>query len=171
MSSGDPFLLAPFLRAFQGAPGASLLDLGCGTGRHAHALGLAGFRVCALDADLDALATARSLYPGLVCCAGEAGALPFAVPVFDAVVCIDVLHWSAHAAAFEAAWREAWRVLRPGGLFCARLRFREFSAPEANWFLADRGMLDALAAGGGGEWVEPATRDGDSGMFLLRKPA
>jgi SAM-dependent methyltransferase len=127
--------------------------------------------VCALDFDVDALSTARILYPGLAACAGRAEAPPFAASVFDGVVCIDVLHWCADATAFEAAWKGAWEALRPGGIFFARLRMRgEGSEPGEGWFLADRKMLEGMAARDGGEWLLTLTRDGDSVVFLLRKP-
>jgi len=152
------------------SPGASILDLGCGTGRHADVLQREGFRVCGVDFDLDALSTARALYPGLAVCAARAEALPFAAAAFDAVVCVDVLHWSADAAAFDATWRAAWEALRPGGAFCARLKTREFALDAAaGWFLADRQMLEERVARDGGEWVVPVTQDGDSAYFRVRK--
>ncbi|MCD6023146.1 MAG: methyltransferase type 11 [Fibrobacteria bacterium] len=163
-----PFDLTPYLASL--APASRVLDLGSGTGRRAEALRSAGFRVCALDLDVDALSTARSLYPGLAACAGRAEAPPFAAAVFDGVVCIDVLHWCADATAFEAAWKGAWEVLRPGGVFFARLRTREFAPESEGWFLADRRLLEELAARVGGEWLPTLTRDGDSVIFLLRKP-
>jgi ubiquinone/menaquinone biosynthesis C-methylase UbiE len=178
----DSFSLAETSFLERLAPGAVVLDLGCGTGRHAHTLSLGlsstgGFRVCALDEDVDALSTAQSLYSPeeragrVLFCAGRAQSLPFAAAVFDAVVCIDVLHWSADAAAFDAAWREAWRALRPGGVFCARLRIRDFAtASESGWFLADRQRVEDAVAQGGGEWLEPITRDGDSALLIVRKP-
>lgn len=162
-----PLELAPFLASLP--PGARVLDLGSGTGRQAEAVRSAGFSVCALDFDVDALSTARSLYPGLAACAGRAEASPFAAAVFDGVVCIDVLHWCADARAFEAAWRGAWEVLRPGGIFLARLRIREFASESEGWFLAERRMLEQLAARAGGEWLMPITQDGDSGCFALKK--
>jgi tellurite methyltransferase len=171
MQDLSPFTLAPFLAALM--PTASLvLDLGCGTGRHAHALRQAGLRVHALDLDVDALETARSLYADVTWCAGRMEALPFAAAAFDAVACIDVLHWSRDAEAFAAAWRGAWDVLRPGGLFFARLRIRDLAPrPDGEWFLADRKWLEQLVERDGGEWLQPLAGDGDSVVLLLRKPA
>lgn len=174
-----------------------VLDLGCGTGLHARELARAGRRVAGLDLDLDALETARFLQegeagdnaeaarfapavPGYV--AGAARALPFKNACFDAVLAVDVLHWSEDAGAFDAAWDEAWRVLRPRGLWAARLRILEAHpgaeslaggrhrlATGAEWFLAARATLDARARGG--EWVEGPVPDGDgSARFVLRKP-
>lgn len=46
---------------------------------------------------------------------GDVGALPFPDGSFDAVVSLNGFHAFPQK---EAAWRETWRVLRPGGLFC-----------------------------------------------------
>jgi SAM-dependent methyltransferase len=181
----DPFLQGLAARL---APGASILDLGCGTGRHARALARAGFRVAGLDLDVDALETARFLQEpaggasrAASFAAGEARALPFRDGAFDAVLCLDVLHWSESAEAFDAAWAEARRVLRPRGLWAARLRLREeFPGAEplgggryrlatgAEWFLADRATLEARAREA--EWVEAPVADGDgAARFILRR--
>jgi tellurite methyltransferase len=170
------------------APGATVLDLGCGTGRHARALARAGLRVHAIDLDVDALETARSLAEdgeapaALSYAAGDAGALPFRDAAFDAALCADVLHWCADAAAFDRAWKEAWRVLRPGGVFGARLRLRDFApgaAPlgagryrletGAEWFLAERADLEARVSRAG-EWLQAPVSDGDgTARLILRK--
>jgi SAM-dependent methyltransferase len=170
------------------APGSLVLDLGCGTGRHAQALARAGFRVAGLDLDVDALETARFLQAAearaALFAAGDARALPFKDGAFDAVLCVDVLHWSESAEAFDAAWAEARRVLRPRGLWAARLRLREENpdaqavgggryrlASGAEWFLADRAALEARAAAGAkGEWVEAPVADGEgAARFVLRR--
>jgi SAM-dependent methyltransferase len=39
----------------------------------------------------------------------------------DAVICSAVLHFARDEDHFDAMTRELWRVLRPGGLFFARL--------------------------------------------------
>jgi len=184
----SPSLPPAFLGAL--APGSLVLDLGCGTGRHAQTLREAGLRVVGVDMDFDALSTARALYPSapdsstsrarVDYSAGHAGAIPCKDAAFDAVVCLDVLHWSADASAFEAAWREVFRVLRSGGLFYARLRVsrtREAATgAQDGWFLIDRAGLEALAGKWGAEWiVAPAGATGDpeedSVGILLRKPA
>jgi SAM-dependent methyltransferase len=169
MPSSHPFSLTSFLDG-RVLPGSFILDLGTGTGRHARALAEAGFRVHGLDIDVDALETARSFYPGIAWCAGRMEALPFAPAVFDLVVCVDVLHWSADAEAFEAAWRGAWDALKPGGVFFARLRIREFAPDSEGWFLVDRQGLEQRAARDRGEWLQSLSQDGDSVLFLLKKP-
>ena len=69
-------------------------------------------------------ALAAELAPGLPprTSASEAlEALSFADEDFDAVMASAVLHFARDEAHFEAMVRELWRVLRPGGLFFARL--------------------------------------------------
>lgn len=175
-------------------PRARVLDLGCGTGRHARALAAAGFRVVAADTDFDAVSTARELSgaetgtgpddsaPRHVL--GRAESLPFRDASFDALLCLDVLHWAADTAAFDAMWNEIWRVIRPGGLLCIRCLCLDFSpsaaplgsgrfrlASGAEWFLPDAAGLHAGIAHAGGEWVEAPRQDG-TGSFLMmaRKP-
>jgi SAM-dependent methyltransferase len=128
------------------------LDIGCGTGRHLSRL-LASGRVWAVDADLDAVSTARFLLGPegnrVHFVVGRAEGLPFPAEAFEEVHCLDVLHWAPDAATFEAMWREAWRVLRPGGLFVARFRQESAGAkPDASdqtgWFLADQPLIEGL---------------------------
>jgi SAM-dependent methyltransferase len=95
-----------------------VLDLGCGPGRGLAALrkALPGVRLTGIDLSPFLLERARDRLP-----AGEAElvhgdirALPWEAGSFDAVVSHHVLgHLPATAAS--AAWREAARVLRPGG--------------------------------------------------------
>src|SRR5690606_19748164 len=124
--------LLAFLSARGVAAGARVLDLGCGTGRHARGLARAGYRVFGVDSDVDAVETARALADESADAGGSARgpnsfrspprflaaraeSLPFPAAVFHALVCVDVLHWVADEAAFRAIWHEAWRVRRAGG--------------------------------------------------------
>lgn len=103
------------------APGQIALDLGCGRGRHAHALAhRGGLVVVGLDRDADDLAAARDGFAlfgdvdGWTLLQGDALALPFPDDAFDRVVCSEVLE---HLPDIDGALDEIARVTRPGGLF------------------------------------------------------
>lgn len=95
--------------------GLKVLDLGCGTGRHAIRLAAAGARVTAVDFSDGMLAEARRKAQG----AGVRFVvhdlhepLPFAGGEFDVVVSGLVLE---HLRDLDRFFGEAHRVLRPGG--------------------------------------------------------
>ena len=79
------------LDELQIAPGARLLDLGCGTGRHALELAKRGHRVTGLDISAGMLAQARTKANAAGVCVewiqGDATRFSFADP-FDAVICL-----------------------------------------------------------------------------------
>jgi malonyl-CoA O-methyltransferase len=98
--------------------GLAVLDVGCGTGRHALGLAAAGARVTAVDFSAGMLARARGK-PGadrVVWCQHDlARPLPFADQSFDRVVCALVVDHVADLAGFFAALA---RVCREGGAIC-----------------------------------------------------
>lgn len=106
----------------------TVLDAGCGSGRNLEYLLRAGYTVYAVDRDTGAVATAQrrayQLAPSLPADhfkIGELDALPWKNLEVDAVICSAVLHFARDTAHFRAMVSELWRVLRPGGLFFARL--------------------------------------------------
>ena len=122
--------------------GTRLLDLGCGTGRHAFAAWKAGGSVVALDASLEGLpgvvgmtdAMRETGEIGVVdggVIAGDARALPFADGSFDVIVASEIFE---HVEDDECAMLECARVLRRDGVLALRVP-RTF--PEAvNWLLS-----------------------------------
>ncbi|HEY2051023.1 MAG TPA: methyltransferase domain-containing protein [Caulobacteraceae bacterium] len=102
------------------APGRKVLDLGCGEGRHVHALHLApGVQAIGLDTDGPSLAKAAEGLQMLgagdgstLLVRGDAYRLPFDDGAFDVVVCCEVLE---HLPDVDAALEEIGRILRPGG--------------------------------------------------------
>lgn len=126
-------------------PGERVLDLGCGSGRHAFAAAKAGAAVVALDAGdaqvrevqgmLGAMVEAGELDPSS-CRAGavrgDALELPFPDGSFDRVVASEVLE---HVDDDVAAMAELARVVRPGGSVAVTV---PRCGPEVvNWLLSD----------------------------------
>jgi malonyl-CoA O-methyltransferase len=111
-----PALEEPLVRGAVGdVRGLAVLDLGCGTGRHALWLAAAGASVTAIDFSEGMLAQARAK-PGAETIKFLAHDLHEPLPVasasFDFVVSGLVLE---HLRELHDFFREAFRVLRPGG--------------------------------------------------------
>lgn len=106
----------------------SVLDAGCGSGRNLVYFLQQRFDVFAVDRSETAISHVQALAarlaprlpPDNFRVAGVE-ALPFESETMDAVVSSAVLHFASDAAHFAAMMGEMWRVLRPRGLFFARL--------------------------------------------------
>ena len=98
-----------------------ILDAGCGAGRNLVYFIAHGFDVCAIDADLSSVTAVKRIAPAADARHGQLTALPWDAHSMDAVISSAVLHFAEDRHHFEAMVREMWRVLRPGGLFFARL--------------------------------------------------
>jgi tellurite methyltransferase len=96
-----------------------ILDAGAGGGRNLPFFAAHGFEVAAIDQQASAVASVRRFAQDARL--GGLDALPWDDRTFDAVICSAVLHFARDAAHWEAMVREMWRVLRPQGLFFARL--------------------------------------------------
>lgn len=92
--------------------GRDVLEVGCGTGHWLTALAKLGHRPFGADASAGMLARARDAGHARLLVA-TAAALPFAATSLDAIVCVNALHHFPDPIAFV---REAWRMLRVGGL-------------------------------------------------------
>jgi len=153
-----------------------VLDAGCGGGRNLIYFLRSGFNVSGVDQSSEAIAEIRSLAAQL------APHLPpdnfrveaidqmsFGDESFDVVVSSAVLHFARDEAHWRAMVQEMWRVLKPGGIFFARLASaigmedkirqiagRRYHLPDgSDRFLVDERMLLATTKDLGGEWLEP----------------
>jgi SAM-dependent methyltransferase len=93
-------------------PGSRVLDVGCGAGRFCRLAADRGARIAGLDATRQLVAIARGRVPEADLRVGDLQFLPFADASFDAVTGFNSFFY---AADIVAAFREAARVLRPGG--------------------------------------------------------
>jgi SAM-dependent methyltransferase len=101
-------------------PGAAILDLGCGVGRHCLYLGGRGFRMAGMDVspsgiEVTAAACAERGIPfqGRV---SDMPTIPWADAAFDAVFSTATIHHGLRAQ-IRATIAEVRRVLKPGGSF------------------------------------------------------
>lgn len=170
----DIYVFDQLLRGRIG-PGMRVFDAGCGGGRNLVYLLRNGFDVCGNDIDPNAVAQVRAM---------AAAIAPDAKPDFrvepierssfpdahaDVVMASAVLHFARDPHHFEAMLREAWRVLRPGGLFFARLASSIGMAAEivplgggryrlpdgSDRFLVDATAIDGWTTRLGGTLIDP----------------
>lgn len=157
-------------------PGIKILDAGCGGGRNIVWFLRNGFEVFGIDVDADAVAgiraLAKSLAPDLASenfqIAGL-GSIPFPDASFDWVISSAVLHFAQDWAEFDRWMDEQWRVLKPGGMFFARIASSigikdllipasdgRFMMPDGTErFIVDEKMLLESTARLGGNLIEP----------------
>jgi SAM-dependent methyltransferase len=155
----DIYLFDQLLRG-RIVPGMRVFDAGCGDGRNLVYLLRHGYEVCGNDANAAAIAQVRAMAASL----GPERSHDFRVEAIEntsfpdghaeVVIASAVLHFARDAAHFEAMLRQMWRLLRPGGLFFARLA-------------SNIGIADAVTPLGHGRFRLP---DG-SDRFLIDAPA
>lgn len=126
----------------QTVPDGVIVDLGCGTGRVAHALADVNRQVIAIDRSQQMLAQASAALPAdttaLLRC--DARMMPLADGSVDAVVCSGVLH---HIPEWSDAIKEISRILRPGGTLVVREPNAEYA--QALFAPVER-AIDALVS-------------------------
>lgn len=105
-------------------PGETVLDAGCGGGRHSIEFIIRGARVFSLDMDMECLRKTRFELAAMIqqgaahgqACfqvhSGDALRLPFRDETFDRIICAEVME---HVDDDHLACRELTRVLRKGG--------------------------------------------------------
>lgn len=153
-----------------------LLDAGCGGGRNLIYLLRSGYDVYGVDQSRESLAQVQSLVsklaphlPASNFRAEPVEAMSFADASFDVVISSAVLHFAKDEDHWWDMVREMWRVLKPGGIFFARLAStiaiedkvehiegRRYQLPDGSArFLVDEEMLRSTTQSLGGEWLEP----------------
>jgi ubiquinone/menaquinone biosynthesis C-methylase UbiE len=109
-------LIDIFIR-LSGLPvGASVVDLGCGSGAFTNILQRRGYRCSGVDLSSKLIAIARAKFSDIEFVEGDIENLPFADASFDGVMFSGVLH---HLPELSRCAAEAFRILRPGGRFVA----------------------------------------------------
>jgi SAM-dependent methyltransferase len=106
---------------------ALVLDVGGATGIYAGPLAAAGYRVHLVDPLPEHAAEAAAL-PGVTATVGDARRLPAADASADAVLLLGPLYHLTERTDRVRAWREAARVVRPGGPVAAATIGRYASA-------------------------------------------
>jgi ubiquinone/menaquinone biosynthesis C-methylase UbiE len=119
-------LIDRFVRLTGLAPGARVIDLGCGSGVFTHLLNRRGYHVAGLDISSKLLDLARRKYPGLQFDEGDVEALPYENASVDGVLLSGIVHHLPDARQCAA---EVMRVLKPKGRFVA------FDPNRANPFM------------------------------------
>jgi SAM-dependent methyltransferase len=157
-------------------PRMRVLDAGCGGGRNLIYFLRSGYDVCGVDSSTEAIAHVRALASGLAphlpadnFRVEAVEAMSFADAGFDVVVSSAVLHFARDEEHWQGMVREMWRVLKPGGVFFARLASsvgveeqierlegRRYHLPDGSdrFLVDDRMLLDATDSLGG-ELTEP----------------
>jgi tellurite methyltransferase len=98
-----------------------VFDAGCGGGRNLVYLLRQGYEVFGNDASADAIAKVRALAVRADFRHEAIENTSFEDASADVVIASAVLHFARDDAHFEAMVRALWRVLKPGGMFFARL--------------------------------------------------
>jgi len=113
----------------------TVVDLGAGTGKFTRRLLATGANIIAVEPVQEMLAQLTQVVPSVAARSGTAESIPVNNGAVDAVVCAQSFHWFAS----EAALKEIYRVLRPGGSFGLIWNVRDESV---DWAAA---MTDIMA--------------------------
>jgi SAM-dependent methyltransferase len=171
----DVYLFDQLLKGRFG-PSMRVLDAGCGSGRNLVYFLREGYNVCGVDTSPEAITHVRTLARALAPHLPEENfrrqpveEMSFGVESFDAVLSSAVLHFARDEEHWLAMVREMWRVLKPGGIFFARLAStagvesvvehlggRRYRLPGGvEWLLSDERLLRETTQSLRGELLDP----------------
>jgi SAM-dependent methyltransferase len=157
-------------------PAMRVLDAGCGGGRNLVYFLRSGYQVFGVDQSREAVVHVRGLAKALAphlpsdnFRVESIEELTFAANSFDLVISSAVLHFARDEEQWRNMLLEMWRVLKPGGIFFARLASnigiesrvqliegRRYHLPDgSDRFLADEELLLSAAASLNAELFEP----------------
>lgn len=157
-------------------PQMRLLDAGCGGGRNLIYFLRDGYDICGVDQSREAINHVRSLgsafaphLPADNFRVEPVERMTFLDESFDVVISSAVLHFAKDEEHWRSMVGEMWRVLKPNGIFFARLASsigieekiehlegRRYHLPDgSDRFLVDEEMLLAVTKSLDGEWLEP----------------
>jgi SAM-dependent methyltransferase len=157
-------------------PDKRLLDAGCGGGRNLIYFLRSGYDVYGVDQSSGAIAQVREFAAALAPHLSSDNfriesveQMSFADASFDVLISSAVLHFARDEEHWHHMVDEMWRVLRPGGIFFARLASsigiqekiellegRRYHLPDgSDRFLVDEEMLRSKTVSLGGEWLDP----------------
>lgn len=155
-------------------PGMSILDAGCGNGRNLVYFMRNDFSVYGVDRSAEAIKQIQALAANVATIAEtnfrveSVDKMSFENEAFDVVLSSAVLHFAQNESHWLTMVKEMWRVLKPGGLFLARLSStvgqdrlkhlegRRYQLPNGpDWFLVDYELLEQTTRNLSGEWIEP----------------
>jgi len=98
-------------------PPARILEAGCGLAQWVQFLNDQGYEAYGLDYSLVALEASLATWPGLKLLKGDLRQMPYDDSFFDGIVSFGAVEHDIEGP--DAALREMWRVLSPGGiLYC-----------------------------------------------------
>lgn len=172
----DIYLFDQILKERFGDSNMKILDAGCGGGRNLLYFLRTGFQVFGIDQNPKSIEQVRNLaktlapnLPAENFQTATVEEIPFSDECFEAVISSAVLHFAANEEHFDKMLAEMWRVLKPEGLFFARLASSigienliksigggKYLLPDGSTrFLVDEELLISMTKGLGGVLLEP----------------